>query len=486
MRIPPPWTSVLDLRPAVASYQENIAMCLQSLPRLGWNALWTILFFSSLAQAVDVNINDDQSIKNAASTAAYGAMSYYHGNESGQIPGAFPTKWWEGSALFMAMLQYQYFTGDQTYNSEVSLGLQWQAGDGDYMPSNYSSYLGNDDQMFWGLAAMLAAEIQFPDRSEGYSWLSLAQGVYNTQVDRWDTSTCGGGLRWQLYTYQAGYTMKNAISNGGLFQLAARLARYTNNHTYYEWAEKVWDWSCSSPLLNNKTWSVADSTNVEDGCKSQGNNQWSYNYGTYLMGAAYMWNYTNGTNTKWATAVDGLLNNTLDLFFPTKYGGNIMSEVLCEPNEVCNDNEILFKGLVTSWLAFTALLVPSTYDRILPKLQGSAVAAAATCTGNGNSSCGVRWYTSKWDGWTGMEEQISVTDVLSVNLITTKHKGPVTSTTGGNSTSDPTAGSGDKSAQTTSTRKITTGDKAGASILTIGFAMGWVGLMAFMVVGGSS
>jgi mannan endo-1,6-alpha-mannosidase len=82
-----------------------------------------------------------ESIKNAASTAAYGAMSYYHGNESGQIPGAFPTKWWEGSALFMAMLQYQYFTGDQTYNSEVSLGLQWQAGDGDYMPSNYSSYL---------------------------------------------------------------------------------------------------------------------------------------------------------------------------------------------------------------------------------------------------------------------------------------------------------------------------------------------------------
>jgi mannan endo-1,6-alpha-mannosidase len=35
-------------------------MRLQSLPRLGWNALWTILFFSSLAQAIDVNINDDR------------------------------------------------------------------------------------------------------------------------------------------------------------------------------------------------------------------------------------------------------------------------------------------------------------------------------------------------------------------------------------------------------------------------------------------
>jgi mannan endo-1,6-alpha-mannosidase len=162
-----------------------------------------------------------------------------------------------------------------------------------------------------------------------------------------------------------------------------------------------------------------------------------------------------------------------------------MSEVACEPIETCNLNEILFKGLVTSWLAFTALLVPSTYDRILPKLQGSAVAAAASCTGNGNNVCGVRWYDKKWDGWSGMEEQISAADVLTVNLITTKHKGPVTSTTGGNSTSDPSAGSQDKSGQNTPPSKIGIADKAGASIMTIAFAVGWVGLMAFMVIGGS-
>jgi mannan endo-1,6-alpha-mannosidase len=51
-------------------------------------------------------------------------------------------KWWEGSALFAAALNYWHVTGDTTYNEEVSLGLQWQGGDqGDYMPSNYSSYL---------------------------------------------------------------------------------------------------------------------------------------------------------------------------------------------------------------------------------------------------------------------------------------------------------------------------------------------------------
>ncbi len=83
-----------------------------------------------------------ESVKDAASDTVYGMMTYYHGNETGQIPGAFPEKWWEESALFLALIQYWYFTGDTTYNGELSVGLQWQSGkDGDYMPSNYSAYL---------------------------------------------------------------------------------------------------------------------------------------------------------------------------------------------------------------------------------------------------------------------------------------------------------------------------------------------------------
>lgn len=82
-----------------------------------------------------------ESIKDAASTAAYGMMHYYHGNESGNIPGKLPDTWWEGGAMFMTLIEYWHFTGDATYNDEVSEGMQWQAGDGDYMPSNWSSYL---------------------------------------------------------------------------------------------------------------------------------------------------------------------------------------------------------------------------------------------------------------------------------------------------------------------------------------------------------
>ncbi|KAJ5577471.1 uncharacterized protein N7459_006435 [Penicillium hispanicum] len=434
-----------------------------------------------LAGAIDLDISDEDSIKDAASTSAYAMMTYYKGNETGHIPGAFATKWWEGAALFLALLQYWYYTGDTTYNDELSVGLEWQAGDGDYMPSNYSSYLGNDDQMFWGLAAMTAAELKFQDRSSGYSWLALAQGVFNSQVKRWDTSSCNGGLRWQIWQWESGYGMKNSISNGGLFQLSARLWRYTQNETYAEWARKIWDWSVSSPLVSNTTWNVADSTNVDDNCATQGNTQWSYNYGTYLMGSAYMYNMTNGSST-WLAAVNGLLNKTFEHFTPTSDGGSILKEVTCEPTEVCNDNEILFKGLVSSWLAFTALLVPSTFDTILPKLQGSAEAAAKSCTGHDNNTCGVRWYQSDYDGWIGMEEEISATNVFVANLINFNHSSPVTSTTGGNSTSDPSAGTGDSTGET-KTSTITTADRAGAGIVTVVFVLGWLAMTAWLVMG---
>lgn len=177
------------------------------------------------------------------------------------------------------------------------------------------------------------------------------------------------------------------------------------------------------------------------------------------------------------------MNKTFAHFFPDSNGG-IFEEVVCEPSESCNDNEILFKGLVSSWLSFTALLVPSTYSTILPKLQTTAEAAAKSCTGHNNNTCGVRWYQSTYDGWIGMEEQISATNLFVANMIQFSRGGPVTASTGGNSTSNPTAGENDTSSSTTKQSTITTEDKAGAGILTVVFIAGWVGLMSFTVLGG--
>jgi mannan endo-1,6-alpha-mannosidase len=222
-------------------------------------------------------------------------MTFYSNQSSAEIPGAVAQNWWEGTALFGIMMQYWSLTGDDSNNDAVSEGMYWQRGDDDnYMPSNVSSFIGNDDQLTWGLAAMTAAELDYPQKSSMPSWETLAENVWKTVSRRWDTDHCDGGLRWQIYAYERGYNTKTAISNGALFALSARLARFTNNQTYTDWAEKIWDWSAKTPLLNEKTWEIADSISCDEDCTDRGDFQWSFNYGLYMSGAAYMYNQVSG------------------------------------------------------------------------------------------------------------------------------------------------------------------------------------------------
>jgi len=135
--------------------------------------------------------------------------------------------------MFMSLVDYWYLTGDTQYNAITQQAMLWQVGaNDDYMPANQTKDLGNDHQGFWGITAMEAAELGFEDPpSDKPQWLTLAQAVFNEQAARWDTSTCAGGLRWQIYEFNTGYTYKNTISNGLSFSLGARLARYTGNTT---------------------------------------------------------------------------------------------------------------------------------------------------------------------------------------------------------------------------------------------------------------
>jgi hypothetical protein len=100
------------------------------------------------------------------------------------------------------------------------------------MPANQSKSLGNDDQGFWGMTAMTAAEYNFPNPpSDQPSWLSLAQAVFNTQAPRWDASSCGGGLRWQIFTFNTGYVLSwdKTESRPGLSNILNLLLNYEHH-----------------------------------------------------------------------------------------------------------------------------------------------------------------------------------------------------------------------------------------------------------------
>jgi mannan endo-1,6-alpha-mannosidase len=194
-----------------------------------------------------------------------------------------------------------------------------------------------------------------------------------------------------------------------------------------------------------------------------------------------------------------LLAKTFSIFFPSDYGSNIMSEVACETIHTCDRNQICFKGFLSSWLSVTAQLVPYTYGEVLPKLQASAVAAGKQCSGAGDKAhCGIQWYNPTWDGTQGLEQQMAALSVFSSNLVAFQSGGgssgsssytppnkpaPVTSMTGGNSTSNPNAGSNSPTSFGQTAKPITTGDRAGAGIVTVVFASSWIAMIAWMVTG---
>ena len=137
---------------------------------------------------------------------------------------------------------------------------------------------------------MRAAELRFPNPSTSPSWLDLAINVFNDQVGRWDTKNCGGGLRWQIFTFKKGYDYKQTLSQGAFFQLAARLARYTGNHTYADWATKSYDWTSSVGFISDD-YRVFDGASTSENCSELNQVQWTYSAGAFMYGSAVMTNF---------------------------------------------------------------------------------------------------------------------------------------------------------------------------------------------------
>lgn len=194
---------------------------------------------------------------------------------------------------------------------------------------------------------------------------------------------------------------------------------------------------------------------------------------------------TNG-GEKWKKGMDGLLKTTYRQFFPEKFGGKIMSEVACEPNQMCDRNQSCFKAFLSTWFAFLTSIASYTADEIIPKLQASALGAAQQCSGGkDNQHCGRRWYQDTWDGYKGLEEQMSALGIFSAQMITHnqgKSQAPLTSETGGTSKSNPVAGSGHHT-EPDEPSPITTKDRAGAGAATGVFVCCWIGALTFMLWG---
>lgn len=206
-----------------------------------------------------------------------------------------PYYWWEAGTVFNALIEYSKLTGDSQYDSLISEGILHQIGEQkNFMPTNATTQLGNEDQSTWALAAMTAAEMEFPKPKDA-EWVDYAVEVFNNQVERQEieaenATVCGGGgLRWQIFPFNNGYSYKDAKSNGNFFLLASRLAKFTGNQTYSDWAEKSYNWAKEIGLINEE-YQVYDGTSMTSNCTQMDQLLWTYPNGIYTEGAATMAN----------------------------------------------------------------------------------------------------------------------------------------------------------------------------------------------------
>lgn len=378
-------------------------------------------------------------------------------------------------------------TGDESYNKITIQALTHQAGpDKDYMPKNQTLTEGNDDQGFWVMSAMSAAERAFPDpAADEPQYLALAQAVFNEWVGRWDTEHCGGGMRWQIFPFNNGYDYKNTISNGCFFNIAARLARYTGNKTYADWAEKIYDWHVDVALITDKYEFYDGRHALDDGsCGKHDKNQWSYNAGVFLQGVTHLWNHTE--DEKWKVATEGILNHTLTKFFRD----GIVYEQHCETFKSCNQDQRTFKGYLLRWMASAIQMAPFTAETLRPLIRNAGEAALKACSGpaietfkgHDGTACGFTWLPrdeGPFDNSVGPGEQMNALDAVMYNLVE-KAKPPVTAKKGGTSKGDVNGGVSDDE-KTKIMRDITTADRVGAGIVTAILIGGMLAFCAYLI-----
>jgi len=194
----------------------------------------------------------------------------------------------EAGLFFNGLIEYANLTGDTQYDSLVSEALLFQAGVNYTYPfrPNSENEVYNDHQCAWAQTAMTAAEVGFR-RPDNGSWVGLSIDMFDVIANRWDVGLCDGGLTTAAYTF-ADRFYADMAANSNFFLLASRLARFTKNQTYSEWAEKVFDWSKDAGLLS-ENYVVFDGGRGKDNCTTIDHDAWTYMHGLFTEGTAVMY-----------------------------------------------------------------------------------------------------------------------------------------------------------------------------------------------------
>lgn len=143
-----------------------------------------------------------------------------------------------------------------------------------------------DDNLWVGLA-----KIQLYKLTGDRAHLERAKQIFALVVSGWDTDATHadpGGVFWT----QASWSQdRNTVSNMPGAELGLRLYQLTGNRYYFDWAQKMYDWTNKYLLApNNLYWDHVDLTGTVE------KTQWSYNQGV-SVGAGVLFYQVTGNPT---------------------------------------------------------------------------------------------------------------------------------------------------------------------------------------------
>lgn len=338
--------------------------------------------------------------------AAIKAMNTFY-NETTGLWDTGP--WWHSGVALRALTEYMLIAGDKDpeYLVQATFTVETQRAPLDWWPEGGGDFRADstDDTGWWALALTSLYELTGEE-----TYLDLAKEDEAYMYSYWNTTTCGGGLIWNIPSL----TYHNAISNELYLELTATLHNLIPGDTkYLDRALQEWDWFSKSGMINGDSL-VNDGLTDDAQCTNNGQPIWSYNQGVIISGLVQLAAATgDGSYLDTAKKIADAVLSDEDGLSPD----GILTESACATAADCEPNGTSFKGTFIRGLAKldAAIGGGGTYREYIERNALSAYENARS----GNATAGFDFYGLNWQGPfdnATVGRQVSVVNLLISTL----------------------------------------------------------------------
>ncbi|KAI0454612.1 putative glycosyl hydrolase [Xylaria acuta] len=369
-------------------------------PRTGsvlplWSSLCSVLISSMAVRGVTAaGPGDVDTVR-----AAIEAMNAFYNDTTGLWDTG---PWWHSGVALRAIAEYMLISGSDEYVDLAAYTVETQRAPLSWWPEGGGEFRADstDDTGWWALA--LASLYQVTRNS---TYLDLAKLDEAYMYDYWNTTTCGGGLIWNIPSR----TYHNAISNELYLELTATLHNLIPSDTFYlNQALKEWDWFNATGMINSEGL-INDGLTEDASCVNNGQPVWTYNQGVILAGLVQLSVATG--DTSYLDIAQSIADAVINDASLSPIG--ILTEHACATADECEPNGTAFKGIFMRGLAkLNAVLDDHPYASYIEKNAKSAY---------DNSRNSTDFYGFAWQGPLEIHagtigRQVSAVDLLLSTL----------------------------------------------------------------------